>query len=201
MWGILINSWMINHSPGLSVTAGLFDQQLRGNSRLSCQAENCALPKCNKLNKQICYGMYKISVPFGCYTSYWGPCSILSQCHMVTSAWGVDFAHLCVWVSGEDFIQNHLRTDIQEQTWECTMPESVKNEPGMCDLWLLWWCLCECTQSGSECTKVAWFWGWQCSSVMHWKCPFHLPEPLGIYIPIHIHALNVLVTPVQICSN
>lgn len=122
-------------------------------------------------------------------------CSVIQSLYIVSPRTGL-CPPLCVWVSCNVLLQNHLHTDVWVAMWEFTMPppRSVKNKLKMCDTWLPWWCFWEWRQSGSGCTTCG------CKNVvntadstaqvMHWYCPFP-SSPCCRAVSMYIHTLKV----------
>lgn len=111
---------------------------------------------------------------------------------MVTSAWGLDFAHLTVWVGGDVLWQNHHHTDQCVPAWERTMPPSL--------LWVSLGCVtCGChgdgsakgRQSGSECPTC------RCESSVVMRLTqscsmMHSHRPLLLFVfPYTVHTLKL----------
>lgn len=122
---------------------------------------------------------------------------------MVTSAWGLDFAHLAVWVGGDVLWQNHLHTDLCVHAWECSMP------PGL--LWVSLGCVtCRChgdaSAKGGRAEVTVLHVGAKSSVVKGPTVPLYeaaLTTVRSCCLCFHAHYAhrNSFVAAVQICTN
>lgn len=100
-----------------------------------------------------------------------------------------------VWVSGDDVLQNHPRSDVWAPVWECTMPPSLLRMSLGC-------VTCGCHGDAFENAgraemnvlevgaKAGWLWGWH--SPAQWKCPFSSSwVAVGLFLHTETHLLDL----------
>lgn len=108
---------------------------------------------------------------------------------------GLDFAHICVWVSGDVLLQNH--TDVWVCAWECTMPPSLLRMSSRC---VTWGCHGDASENAGRAevnvlhvgAKPASLWGWHSSAQWFTETVCSLPpELLVVCVSTHIHTPRV----------